>query len=236
MQYKTELHAHTCEVSPCADLTAEEVAERYIAEGYSTLVVTNHYCSYVIDRLEGDWNEKARYYLAPYHTMKAYAGDRLNVILGCELRFRENHNDYLIFGITEDFLTSYPSLHDMTLKDFSALARQNGMLIVQAHPFRNGMTVVNPAYLDGMETFNGHAGHESRNPIADAWAKQYGLLRTSGTDFHHPHQSGVAGILTDAPICTGEELVAVLKSGSYTLHCAGPRAEVEGISDHPAKY
>ena len=236
MQYKTELHAHTREVSPCADLTAEEVAERYISDGYSTLVVTNHYCNYVIDRLEGDWSEKARYYLAPYRAMKAYAKDRLNVILGCELRFRENYNDYLIFGITEDFLVSNPNLHDMTLKEFSPLAHENGMLIVQAHPFRNGMTVVNPALLDGMETFNGHAGHDSRNPIADAWAKQYGLLRTSGTDFHHPHQGGVAGILTDEPITSSAQLCEILRSGSYTLRCTGPRAEAEGISDHKAKY
>ncbi len=236
MQYKTELHAHTREVSPCANLSAAEVAERYIAHGYTTIVVTNHYCHYVIDPLEGSWEDKARYYLAPYRAMKDYAGDRLNVILGCELRFRENFNDYLIFGIDEEFLITHPNLHDMTLKDFSALARENGLLVIQAHPFRNGMTVVNPAYLDGMEAFNGHVGHDSRNPIADAWAKKHGLIRTSGTDFHHPHQSGVAGILTDAPIENSAQLCEILKSGDYILYCSGPRAEAEGISDSPAKY
>lgn len=236
MQYKTELHAHTREVSPCGELTAQEVAERYIAYGYTSIVITNHYCNYVIDPLNGSWEDKARYYLAPYHAMKEYAGDRLNVLLGCELRFRENNNDYLIFGLDEKFLLTHPNLHDMTLKDFSSLAHRNGLLIVQAHPFRNGMTIVDPAYLDGMETFNGHTGHHSRNPIADEWAKMNGLLRTSGTDFHHAHQSGVAGILTDTPIVNGAQLCAVLKSGDYTLHCSGPRAEAEGIVDHPAKY
>ena len=142
---------------------------------------------------------------------------------------------YLIFGLTEEFLTSHPDLHLMTLKSFSALARENGLLVVQAHPFRNGMRVMPPEYLDGIETFNGHRGHDSRNPIADAWAKRYGLIETSGTDFHHPTQSGVAGILTDQPITSMNELVSVLKSGNYTLHCAGPRADAEGIADHPAK-
>ena len=232
MSYKTELHAHTSEVSPCAELSAEEVAERYIADGYTSLVITNHYCNYVIDSLSGEWEDKASYFLA----MKAYAGDRLNVILGCELRFRGAANDYLIFGLDEEFILTHPNLHDMTLKDFSALSREKGYLIVQAHPFRNGMTVVNPAYLDGIETFNGHMGHDSRNHIADAWAKMHGLLRTSGTDFHHPYQSGVAGILTDEPITNGKQLCEILKSGDYTLLCTGPRAEAEGISDHPAKY
>lgn len=236
MQYKTELHAHTNEVSPCAELSACEVAERYIADGYTSLVITNHYTESIIEFAGDTWEEKADYYLAPYRAMKAYAGERLHVILGCELRFRGSNNDYLIFGLDEDFLITHPNLHHMSLKDFSALARENGLLVVQAHPFRNGMTVVNPAYLDGVETFNGHMGHHSRNPIADAWAKMHGLLRTSGTDFHHPYQSGVAGILTDTPITCGAQLCEILKSGDYTLRCSGPRAEAEGISDHPAKY
>ena len=98
MGYKTELHAHTCEVSPCADLTVEEVTDRYIAAGYSTLVLTNHYCDYVIDNAGETWEEKIGHYLSAYHAMKEYAGDRLHILLGCELRFTENHNDYLIFG------------------------------------------------------------------------------------------------------------------------------------------
>ena len=124
----------------------------------------------------------------------------------------------------------------MSLRSFAPLARENGMLVVQAHPFRNGMVVVNPEHLDGMETFNGTPTYDGRNLIADAWAKRYNLLRTSGSDFHNPDQYGTGGILTNAAIRTGEELVAVLKSGNYTLHCSGPAAEREGITDHPAKY
>ena len=235
MQFKTELHAHTSEVSPCGHVTAPEVAERFIAEGYSSLVITNHYCDYVIDTLKGSWQEKMDYYVYPYHLMKEYAGDRLNVILGCELRFEESINDYLIYGITEEFLRANPDLHKMSLRTFADLAHENGILVVQAHPFRNGMTVVNPALLDGMETFNGTPSYDGRNSVADAWAQQYGLIRTSGSDFHNPDQRGYGGILTSAAIRTGEELVSVLKSGNYTLHCEGPAAEREGITDYPAK-
>ncbi len=236
MSFLTELHAHTSPVSPCADLGADAVAERYIAEGYDTVVLTNHYCDYVIDNAGETWEEKIDYYLADYRAMKTYAADRLQVLLGCELRFTENQNDYLIFGLTEEFLITHPELHRMTLRSFSAMAREHGLLVVQAHPFRHRMTVVDPQYLDGMETFNGHVGHDSRNPIADAWARRYGLLRTSGTDFHHPHQFGTGGILTEEPITSTEQLVAVLRSGNYTLRCAGPVAEREGICDHSAKY
>lgn len=236
MQFKTELHAHTSEVSPCGHVTAPEVAERFIAEGYSSLVITNHYCDYVIDNLKGSWQEKMDYYVYPYHLMKEYAGDRLNVILGCELRFEGSINDYLIYGMTEEFLRQNPDLHKMNLRTFADLAHESGMLVVQAHPFRNGITIVNPALLDGMETFNGTPSYDGRNRVAEEWAKQYGLIRTSGSDFHNPDQRGYGGILTNAAIRTGEELVAVLKSGNYTLHCEGPAAEREGITDYPAKY
>ena len=236
MQFKTELHAHTSEVSPCGHVTAPEVAERFIAEGYTSLVITNHSCDYVIDTLKGSWQEKMDYYMYPYHLMREHAGDRLNVILGCELRFEGNINDYLIYGITEDFLRENPDLHKMSLRSFAPLARENGFLVVQAHPFRNEIQIVPPALLDGMETFNGTPSYDGRNSIADAWAKRYNLIRTSGSDFHNPDQHGTGGILTSAAIRTGEELVAVLKSGNYTLHCEGPAAEREGITDYPAKY
>ena len=236
MQFKTELHAHTSEVSPCGHVTAPEVADRFIQEGYSSLVITNHYCDYVIDNLKGSWREKMDYYMYPYYLMREHAGDRLHVILGCELRFEDNINDYLIYGITEEFLRENPDLHKMSLRSFAPLARENGFLVVQAHPFRNGIEIVPPELLDGMETFNGTPSYDGRNAIADAWAKRYGLIRTSGSDFHNPDQYGTGGILTSAAIRTGEELVAVLKSGDYTLHCTGPAAEREGIVDYPAKY
>ena len=203
MQFKTELHAHTSEVSPCGHVTAPEVADRFIQEGYSSLVITNHYSGYIIDNLKGSWREKMDYYMHPYYLMREHAADRLNVILGCELRFEGN---------------------------------ENGFLVVQAHPFRNEIQIVPPELLDGMETFNGTPSYDGRNSIANEWAKRYSLICTSGSDFHNPDQHGTGGILTSAAIRTGEELVTVLKSGNYILHCEGPAAEREGILDYPAKY
>ena len=236
MQYKTELHAHTREVSPCADLSAPEVAERFIKAGYTSLCVTNHYCDYVVDTAGETWQEKMDHYLSGYRIMKEYAKDHLHVLLGLELRFVENWNDYLVYGIDEQFLYDHPDLHKMSLKTFSPFAKEHGLLLIQAHPFRNRMTVMNPKLLDGVEVFNGHKGHDSRNQIADAWARRYGLLRTSGSDFHHPDSVEAGGILTDAPITSSEQLIDVLRNGDCILHCSGPAAELDGMTDMPAKY
>ena len=134
-----------------------------------------------------------------------------------ELRFNENSNDYLVFGITEELLRAHEDIFSLNPESFSKISRENGFLFVQAHPFRNTMTVINPAFLDGVEVYNGHKGHDSRNEIADMWADKYGLIKTSGTDFHYPHVPANAGILTDEKITTSEQLLEILKSGSYSL-------------------
>ncbi len=236
MAFFTELHAHTCEVSPCADLTAAEVAERFIAAGYTTMVVTNHFTSPILEGRGKTWDEKIDWFLAPVHQMREYAKGRLNVLLGAELRFDGHANDYLLFGLTEEFLRAHPDMQKMKLDEFVLSARKNGILTIQAHPFRNGMLVIKPNRIDGIEVFNGHPGHDSRNNIAAQWAKKYNLLRTSGSDFHHPHSVEAGGIITDTPVISMEQLVEILRSGNCTLRCTGPAAERDGMQDMPAKY
>jgi hypothetical protein len=48
-------------------------------------------------------------------------GDGLQVILGMELRFFGNADDYLVFGIDESFLKAMPYLFMKDLKYFTEL-------------------------------------------------------------------------------------------------------------------
>ena len=237
MQFKTELHAHTSEASRCGDFTVYEVADKYIAAGYTTLVLTNHYFEGPkMQQIEASGVTWVEHYIDTYRKMRDYAKGKLNILLGCELRFPGNRNDYLIYGLDEEFLRAHADMHLMDYKSFSAFARENGLLFIQAHPFRNGIFIVDPKYLDGVEVFNAHAGHDARNDLANSFALRYGLIRISGGDFHHPyHVPGDAGILTDFPIETMEQLVSTLKSGDYTLICGGDAAKRDGMSNMPAK-
>ena len=79
------------------------------------------------------------------------------------------------------------------------------------------MSVTNPEYVDGIEVFNGHPGHNSNNDIALAWAEKYGKIMTTGTDHHDPAHMPDAGIRTDFPITSERQLIETLKSGNYTL-------------------
>lgn len=224
MKYKTELHCHTREVSKCGKASAEQAIECYVSRGYTTLVLTNHLSRFTYNnRRFGDlsglsWDLKIDHFMNGYNRLKELAGDRLHVLLGCELRSNINESDYQIYGVTEEFLRSMPDLYDMDMKAISAAVRDAGFLLVQAHPFRNNMYVTPPALLDGVEVFNGNLNHGNRNEIARMWAEKFDLIQTSGGDNHTSTEtSDSAGIITDHPITSNTELVDVLRSRNYEL-------------------
>lgn len=216
--FKTELHCHSKSISECARVSNEEIINKYTEAGYTTLVLSNHF-NITTQRFHKceEYQDFVTVYLKGYEDLKKDAEGKLNVLFGMELRFTQNVNDYLVFGMTEDFLREHEPLYLMNPEGFSKLARENGLLFVQAHPFRNSMTVVRPDLLDGVEVFNGHMGHDSRNEIANMWAEKYGLIKTSGTDFHYNHVPANAGILTDLEIKDMNTLVKTLRDGKYEL-------------------
>ena len=214
MSYLYELHCHTAPVSRCAETSPEEAARLYIEAGYDGVVVTDHMNRYTFRALpEGTpWEEQVAHFLSGWRRFREAAGEKLTVLLGMELRFDENDNDYLVYGIDEEFLLAHPDLMEMNPSSFSQLARGSGLLFYQAHPFRDGMTVVRPDLLDGIESYNGHPGHDSRNEIARQWARKFELLEISGSDFHFPEACGCGGIRTETPIRSSAELLAALRA------------------------
>lgn len=215
MAYKTELHAHTAEVSPCGRATASQVVDQYVEAGFSTLVISDHFRYYVLDNAGATWKQKVDHYLAGYRKARKHANGRINVLLGIELQFVGEHNDYLVYGINEDFLYGNPDIHKMTLRSLRAILPPEA-LIVHAHPFRTGSTITNPELIDGMETYNGGTG-DANNEFARLWAERYSLLQTSGSDYHGGNVSRInGGIVTDEPITTTEQLAQTLKSSAHT--------------------
>jgi predicted metal-dependent phosphoesterase TrpH len=216
--FKTELHCHSKGVSTCARVGEQEIIERYVSAGYSTLVLTNHFSDYIYTA-QGmeNWEQFIDLFTSEYEKIKRAADGKLNVLLGAELRFDGAFNDYLLFGFDEKFLREHPYLYKTTVGEFHELCKERGYLLIQAHPFRNGMLVISPDKIDGVEVFNGHLGHDSRNDLACLWAEKYNLIKTSGTDFHYPNVPVNGGITTERAVQTMSELTEILKSGNYQL-------------------
>lgn len=221
-KYLYEMHFHTKDTSNCANVKASRAVEEYIKAGYDGIVVTDHlststYMKYGRELLS--WKKKVDFFLRGYKEAVKTANGRINVLLGMELRFRtsEGDNDYLVYGITEEFLYSHPNLLNMNIKSFYELAQKNGFLVFQAHPFRVGMKVTNPKFLDGIEIFNGNPRHNSSNDIAEMWAKKYDLLVTSGSDYHEIEDLGSGGIWFNKEITDNKTLIEELKKRDYEI-------------------
>lgn len=212
------------DVSKCGKATAEETVDFYLGHGYTTVVLTNHLNPNTFknprfgDQSAWSWDEKVDFFIVGFEKMKAAAAGRLNILLGCEYRSNHGPSDYQIYGITEEFMRAHPELQELEVKEVSKLVRKEGMLFIQAHPFRDGMYITKPERLDGIEVWNGNMNKDNRNDIAEMWAERYGLIKVSGTDFHavKPGKMPV-GIVTDHPIETNAQLIETLRGGNYEI-------------------
>lgn len=216
--YKLEMHAHCAPVSACASAKPETVIARYRVAGYDGLVSTNHINGSTFRNMEeASWAEKIAFFMTGYRALRAAAGDDLDVLLGCEINLNGSVNDYLVYGVTEDWLLALGDPRDFSLETLSERVRAAGLLLVQAHPFRYGSRLMNERLLDGVEVYNAHRNHDSHNFLAQLWAQERGLLRTAGSDFHDPDSHIGGGILTRERISDNAALLRTLRGGDYEL-------------------
>ena len=170
---KYEIHSHTKETSQCAKISAKELVEKYKELGYSGIVITNHYSDLTFS-LKEMFNRKLRteHYLAGFREAKKYETEDFSVLLGIELRFFLNGNDYLIYGVTEELVEKMPFLLPMYLKRTAKFFKKHDCIIIQAHPYRPYIYRANPKYLDGVEIVNGKSTKEENDKALKSFVKQ----------------------------------------------------------------
>lgn len=217
MYYKYELHCHTGNVSLCASVSPEDLVRRYEKAGYSGLVITNHFSPMTFWKTcMVPTKRQVQHYLSAYRRMRAFAGEGFTVLLGLELRHYATVNDYLIYGVEEDWLLRQPNLLRWNKETMAQRVHREGYLLYQAHPFRPFIYRCPPELLDGIEVFNGHTDREN-NRKALAWARQCGKPMTSGSDTHTLEDPIRGGIVTQTPIKNNADLLQTLRSGAYEL-------------------
>lgn len=190
---KLELHAHSAPASTCSEVPIEDGVRLYAEKGYSAIAFTNHlFINYVeshggkdgyIDFIENEINT-ARTVAEKYG---------INVLWGAELRFvNENNNDYLLFGVDREILSSAIDSLEYDLETFVKRYKDPRSFLVQAHPFRNGQIRADVSLLDAVEVFNMHPNHNSRVALAEQYAKENHKIMTCGTDFHEYAHAGLS--------------------------------------------
>ena len=216
--YTSELHAHTNPASFCGDFPANEVVDFYKAAGVNTLAITNHFNS---DLTKNNIKENIKAYLNDYLIAKEAAKDDINVILGIEIRFDGSNNDYLVFGIEESELEFYAELTPYGIENFYKEAKSNRNIIIQAHPFRKGVTLAPVDSIDGIEAYNLHPNHNQRNALAMQHARKNKLLVTGGSDFHHVTHHALCLMRTKTELKNSFDVAAAIKSKDVIFDCSG---------------
>lgn len=219
--HKIELHLHTKYVSGCGQLGVEQLLEGYRDAGYSAITVTDHFNRDTFRKLNMDPAGEGNHveaFLDGFHRLRdAAAAYGIRVYKGAELRFDGSNNDYLLFNYPDELLQNPEQVFTMGLPTFCTMSREAGALLIQAHPFRYGCTPADRAFLDGVEILNLHPDHNSRNDLAQRWGAELGLIQVSGSDCHKSHHIGRGGILAEELPADESALVALLRSGRFSL-------------------
>lgn len=218
--YLYDPHTHTAESSACADLPAARSAEYYAEKGFAGFIVTDHIHPEYVARVDTrhNWDDVIDHYLTGYKIAKK-RGEALglDVLLGVELRFEENENDYLLYGVDEAWLRANPYPCKETAQEFFR-KHKDEILIIQAHPYRDGnMTVFEQAF-HGVEVINGHPHHENRNELAMELCRHHAqYLRLAGSDTHEPGDAGRAGVVLPSRVNDSFAYKAMIESGQFRL-------------------
>lgn len=214
-----ELHCHTADSSPCGKVGAKEAMGLYREAGYGGVVITDHFSRRVCGNPEGQsWEAVVNRFLAGYREAREEGGRLgLCVYLGMELRFPQNDNDFLIYGLDEAYLMSHPWIYERNLGQLRQDMVREGIVIFQAHPFRQGCTPEDARLLDGVEIINDNKRRASHNDMAAAWAEEHGLPGICGSDFHRAGDATGAGVYFRALPQSGKELAKSLARGEYRM-------------------
>ena len=221
--YRVELHAHTKPASHCGQMTSDELVKRYAAVGCHALAITNHFMF-----CEQDAENYVDCYLRDF-TLAQEAGKKygMTILLGAEIRFSGNDNDYLIFGIDrEDLIRIYPMLSG-NVRDFYPQFHNDRNVIIQAHPYRGAHADLFPDALDGAEVFNLHPNHNPAMAWAAAFAeaqdhaRSQGFIISCGSDCHTEDVVGMGFTMTRSLPADTFALADILKKHDYIMNVAG---------------
>lgn len=216
-KYKIELHAHTFPASGCSEISPKVLVETYKKLDYDAVTVTNHFVwdknackEEYIDRFLNDF----------YETQKHGNDLGLKVYLGAEVRFTENGNDYLVFGVDKKMLEEIYDFLPYGVENLRKNCDMKSSVFIQAHPMRNGMEMIDTDLLDGIEVYNMHPNHNSRVGLAALYAKKENIsIITAGSDFHHANQNheGLAALRVSQLPNDSFELANLIKEQNYFL-------------------
>ena len=137
MEYRYQLHTHTSPCSACAKMSPEELCRALSEGGYAGAVLTNHFGggNTGIER-SLPWQEFVAAYEEDYLACREAAKEYdLDILFGLEEGVGGGL-EILCYGLTPDVLYRHPELARHSPEIWSRVMHEEGVLILQAHPYR----------------------------------------------------------------------------------------------------
>lgn len=221
--YKYETHLHTSEVSACARASAAEQVEFYAESGYAGIIVTDHFLNgnTTVPREGLTWKEKIEKFCEGYaNALREGKKVGLDVFFGWEASY--GGTDFLTYGLSPSWLLRNEHIMDMPYWDYLDYVRDEGGLVVHAHPFREAAYIkggikLMPRKVDAIEIINANRT-EFENRMAKEFAKNYGLAPFAGSDNHSAYaQKKLAGIKTKERIENIIDFIDIIQCGEYKI-------------------
>lgn len=202
-----DLHIHTRPLSHDSLLTADDAIELARERGVGGICLTEH---------DFFWDGDEVRRLARHHNYP--------VIAGVELNTEDGH--FVVFGLREWVYGMHRT------SDLTALVRNEGGVIIAAHPYRRQLpfellkegdwseamerAAANPAYdhVTAMESLNGR-GSERENAFATELCERLDLRCVAASDSHEEKDVGVCATEFSRPVSSVDDLVTELQAGRF---------------------
>lgn len=218
-----DTHTHSRGVSLCARATCKEIIDRKIELGYQGAILTNHCQSHYYPQTAEAHAVYIEKTIAEYRGAAEYAKARgFTWMLGIEVTVVDPfYSDWLLFGVTEEFLRNSPCLYALSQRELFAYCEKWDVVLVQAHPWRGNLSYCEDQHPGEREFMRGVELNCSDGDLANkekvlATAKAYGVLVTCGTDYHGPERTFVGGMYVPEKIQTSVEFAEYLRKASET--------------------
>lgn len=238
MEYLYETHMHTCQASKCSDTPGHEYIRRYQDLGYAGIIITDHFYrgNCAVDR-SLPWPDFIHAFCSGYEDARN-EGERLGfpVFFGWEENV--DGDEYLIYGLDEQFMLQHPEMATWTRKQQYEIVHAAGGCVVQAHPFRARSYLhtiyLSPHFADGIEGIN-TANEPEWNSLALRYGQLLDVPMTAGSDNHHAYRmeaEKMGGVVFDKPLRDIHDYVrAILERRPFRCHAlAEPPIWTENIT------
>ncbi len=219
--FKYETHVHTCEGSACAGASGEAQAKFYKAKGYTGIIVTDHFFNgnSAIPR-DLSWEEKVELFCKGYENAKK-CGDKIGIDVFFGWEYSYKGADFLTYGLDKEWLMKNPIIMEMDINSYCDYIRDEGGMIVHAHPFREAsyipMIRLLPRKVDGIEVINSNNHLPVSNKMAALYAESYDILPLAGSDNHHANQENLNGVELFERATGIQDFITLIKDKKYRI-------------------